>query len=275
MSVLAQIEQWPVDNAVSVVVNGDGAIVAEYGDTKRVYPLASVTKLLSSYAFLIALEEEAITLEDPAGPEDSTVHHLLAHTAGYDFDSKTIRYAVGTKRGYSNTGFEVLAEHLEKETGMSFSEYAQEAVFTPLGMGNTEIAGSCAKDGRSNAEDLSIFAAELLNPTLVAAETMQDATQVHYENLAGILPGYGRQDPNDWGLGFEIHGTKDPHWLGTNQSRSTFGHFGQSGTFLWVDIDQKIACVTLTDRSFGKWATQTWAKFNYSIALTYRTTGQF
>lgn len=265
MSVLAQIEQWPADNAVSAVVNGDGAIVAEHGDTQRVYPLASVTKLLSTYAFLIALEEEAITLEDPVGPEGSTVHHLLAHTAGYDFDSTTIRYAVGTKRGYSNTGFEVLAEHLEKETGMSFPDYAQEAVFTPLGMSNTEIAGSCAKDGRSNAADLAIFAAELLNPTLVAAGTMQDATRVHFENLAGILPGYGRQNPNDWGLGFEIRSTKNPHWTGQSHPASTFGHFGQSGTFLWVDPEHRLACVTLTDKPIGSWAVEAWTQYNEEI----------
>ncbi|WP_404290923.1 serine hydrolase domain-containing protein [Glutamicibacter arilaitensis] len=265
MSVLAQIEQWPVDNAVSVIVNGDGAIVATHGDTSRVYPLASVTKLLSTYAFLIALEEEAITLEDPAGPDGSTVHHLLAHTAGFDFDSKTIRYAVGTKRGYSNAGFEVLAEHLEKDTGMSFSEYAQEAVFTPLGMSNTEIDGSCAKDGKSTASDLALFAAELLNPTLLAPQTLADATSIHFENLAGILPGYGRQNPNDWGLGFEIRSTKSPHWTGPSHPATTFGHFGQSGTFLWVDPENRLACVTLTDKPFGPWAVEAWAQFNEKI----------
>lgn len=265
MSVLAEIEQWPVDHAVSVVVNGDGAIYAQHGDVQRVYPLASVTKLLSTYAFLIALEEEAMTLEDPAGPEGSTVRHLLAHTAGYDFDSTTIRFAVGTKRGYSNTGFEVLAEHLERETGMRMSDYAREAVFVPLGMSNTEMAGSCAKDGKSTASDLALFAAELLNPTLLAPQTMADATSVHFENLAGILPGYGRQNPNDWGLGFEIRSSKNPHWTGPSHPATTFGHFGQSGTFLWVDPEHRLACVTLTDRDFGQWAVKAWSPFNECI----------
>ncbi|PRA06944.1 serine hydrolase [Arthrobacter sp. MYb229] len=270
MSVLAEIEQWPADNAVSVVVNRDGAISDQHGDIQRVYPLASVTKLLSTYAFLIALEEEAMTLEDPAGPEGSTVHHLLAHTAGYDFDSTTIRFAVGTKRGYSNTGFEVLAEHLERETGMRMSEYAREAVFAPLGMENTEIAGSCAKDGRSTASDLALFAAELLNPTLLAPQTMADATSVHYEDLAGILPGYGRQNPNDWGLGFEIRSTKNPHWTGPSHPATTFGHFGQSGTFLWVDPENRLACVALTDKPFGQWAVDAWAPYNERVLCASR-----
>lgn len=265
MSILTQIDQWPSENAVSVVINGDGAIVDQHGDTTRVYPLASVTKLLSAYTFLVALEEEAITLDDPAGPEGSTVHHLLAHTAGYDFDSETIRFAVGTKRGYSNYGFEKLAEHLEQQTGIDMAQYAKEAVFAPLGMSDTEIAGSCAKDGRSTAADLAKFAAELLTPTILAPETLRDATRVHFENLAGILPGYGRQSPNDWGLGFEVRSTKNPHWTGASHPASTFGHFGQSGTFLWVDPVHRLACATLTDKNFGQWAVEAWAPFNEQV----------
>lgn len=269
MDVLSEIEDWPVDNAVSVVVDGQGAIAGQHGNTDRPYALASVTKLLSTYAFLIALEEGAIGLEDPAGPEGSTVHHLLAHTAGYDFDSEVIRFEVGAKRGYSNCGFEKLAEHLERETEISCADYAQEAVFAPLGMNSTKIAGSCAKDGWSTAADLTKFAAELLTPTLVSPQTMADATRVHFEGLAGILPGYGRQNPNDWGLGFEIRSTKNPHWTGASHPAKTFGHFGQSGTFLWVDPVDRLACVTLTDRNFGSWAAETWAGYNERVLKAY------
>ncbi|WP_417373168.1 serine hydrolase domain-containing protein [Glutamicibacter protophormiae] len=254
---------------MSVVVDGQGAIAGQHGDPDRPYALASVTKLLSTYAFLIALEEGAIGLEDPAGPEGSTVHHLLAHTAGYDFDSEVIRFEVGAKRGYSNCGFEKLAEHLERETEISCADYAQEAVFVPLGMNSTKIAGSCAKDGWSTAADLAKFAAELLTPTLVSPQSMVDATRVHFEGLAGILPGYGRQNPNDWGLGFEIRSTKNPHWTGASHPAKTFGHFGQSGTFLWVDPVDRLACVTLTDRNFGPWAAETWAGYNERVLKAY------
>lgn len=269
VSVLKQIEQWPVDNAVSLVVNGSGSVVASHGDTTRPYPLASVTKLLSAYAFLLALEEEAITLQDPAGPEGSTVHHLLAHTAGYDFDSDTIRFEPGTKRGYSNTGFEVLADHLEQATGIGFAQYLSEALLVPLGMNHTTIEGSAAKDAVSTAADLSLFAAELLTPKLLAPQTLADATRVHFDSVAGILPGYGRQTPNDWGLGFEIRGTKAPHWTGDSHPASTFGHFGQSGTFLWVDPEHRLACVTLTDRNFGPWAVDAWAPYNAQVLAEF------
>ena len=43
-----------------------------------------------------------------------------------------------------------------------------------------------------------------------------------------------------------------------SSSPRTFGHFGQSGTFLWVDPDAGAAAVVLTDRDFGPWAIEAW-----------------
>ena len=80
-----------------------------------------------------------------------------------------------------------------------------------------------------------------------------------------MLPGYGSQRPNDWGAGFEIRDGKSPHWTGTRNSPRTFGHFGQSGTFLWVDPDAGAACVVLTDRKFGEWAVEAWTPYNDGI----------
>ncbi|MCA1572199.1 MAG: beta-lactamase family protein, partial [Chloroflexi bacterium] len=117
----------------------------------------------------------------------------------------------------------------------------------------------------STAADLARFAAELQSPTLVARETLAEATEVAFPGLRGVLPGYGRQDPNDWGLGFELRGLKSPHWTGLHSSPGTFGHFGQSGTFLWVDPGAGAACVVLTDRDFGDWAVQAWPPFTDGV----------
>ena len=38
--------------------------------------------------------------------------------------------------------------------------------------------------------------------------------EVAFPELAGVLPGFGYHNPNDWGLGPEIRGTKAPHWTG-------------------------------------------------------------
>jgi CubicO group peptidase (beta-lactamase class C family) len=87
---------------------------------------------------------------------------------------------------------------------------------------------------------------------------MSSATSVQLPGLDGTLPGFGRQSPNDWGLGFELRDGKHPHWTGATNSPATFGHFGRSGTFLWVDSAAQVSLVVLTDRAFGPWAAQAW-----------------
>ena len=63
----------------------------------------------------------------------------------------------------------------------------------------------------------------------------------------------------------EIRDSKSPHWTGANSSPRTFGHFGQSGTFLWVDPDAGAAAVALTDRDFGPWAAEVWPPFTDGV----------
>jgi CubicO group peptidase (beta-lactamase class C family) len=265
MRSLTTIDQWPVENAATTLVASDGTVAASHGDAARSYRLASVTKLLSAYAVLIACEEGALELEQPAGPEGATVRHLLAHCAGYDFDSRTVRFAPGTRRLYSNAGFEVLGETLADSTGIPFADYLSEAVLVPLGMRATRLDGSPAAGAVSTAGDLALFAAELQSPRLLSEQTLREATTVQYPGLAGVLPGFGRQAENDWGLGFELRGRKNPHWTGADSSPSTFGHFGQSGTFLWVDPEAGAACVALTDRDFGPWAAEAWPAFTDGV----------
>lgn len=258
------IAQWPVDNAAAVVVN-DGGERVDHGEVDRPFTLASVTKPLCAYAVLVAVEEGALEWDQPAGPEGSTVRHLIAHASGLAFDRPQVQAPPGQRRIYSNTGFELLADTVAKATQIPFPRYLDEAVFSPLGMSTSELTGSPASGAVSTADDLACFATELLSPRLVAPQTLADATRVAYPGLAGVLPGFGMQRPNDWGLGFEIRGHKNPHWTGNRNSPRTFGHFGQSGTFLWVDPDTGVACVALTDRDFGDWAKRAWPSFSDGV----------
>ncbi|MCJ0903369.1 serine hydrolase [Rhodococcus sp. ARC_M6] len=265
MHSLDVIDQWPVDHAVAVVLSGKnsdegGRFPAFHGDQHRVFPLASVTKPLCAYAILVAVEEGAVELDQPAGPEGSTVRHLLAHASGLAFGERKVQAPVASKRIYSSAGFEVLAELIESETAIPFADYLAEAVFEPLQMTTAELVGPAGHGAQASAEDLSKFAAELLAPTLISTQTHKAATSVQFPGLNGILPGYGSQRPNDWGLGFEIRGHKNPHWTGLANSEATYGHFGQSGTFLWVDPSIDLACVVLTDRPFGDWAKPLWTE---------------
>jgi CubicO group peptidase (beta-lactamase class C family) len=260
---LRQIEQWDVPHAAAVVVTGDGTVAAQ-GDEGRVFPWASVTKLVTALAVLVAAEEGTIDLDEPAGPEGSTVRHLLAHASGLPFEGDRPIARPGERRIYSNTGFEVLAGHLEARADMPFVDYLQGAVLGPLGMA-AELRGSPAAGLGGSLDDLTRLARELQQPALVAPETLAEATSVAFPGLDGVLPDFGRQAPNDWGLGFELRDGKQPHWTGSQNSPRTFGHFGGSGTFLWVDPEAGLALACLTDREFGAWAKEAWPRLSDAI----------
>ncbi|HLU53208.1 MAG TPA: serine hydrolase domain-containing protein [Acidimicrobiia bacterium] len=262
------ISDWPVQNA-AVGVTTDEATIAVGGDVTWVTRIASVAKLLVGVSALVALEEETIALDEPAGPEGATVEHLLAHASGMAFDSDRMLSVPGRRRIYSNTGIEVFASHLERRAEMDFGDYLGSGVLEPLGMRSTALAGSPAHDVWSNVEDLLALARELLRPTLVTPETLADATRPHFPDLAGVLPGIGSFDPNPWGLTFEIRAGKRPHWTGEYNTPSTFGHFGGSGTFLWVDPEAGLAAVALTDREFDEWALEVWPPFSDAVLDRY------
>ncbi|WP_035849452.1 serine hydrolase domain-containing protein [Kitasatospora azatica] len=276
MQSLKMIEDWPVDTAAVAVVRGaDGALLGAHGPQQHRFQLASVTKPLTAYTALVAVEEGVFELDDPAGPEGSTVRHLLAHTSGLAFDEHRAMAAPGTRRLYSNAGFDVLAATLAEAAGIPFEQYAAEAVFQPLGMLDTTIEAvhrtPAGAGGISTAADLARFAAELQRPRLLHPSTVSTATrEVAFPGLSGVLPGYGHQKPNDWGLGFEIRDHKSPHWTGALSSPNTFGHFGQSGTFLWVDPEAGVACIALADRDFGPWAAEVWPALTDAVLTELR-----
>jgi CubicO group peptidase (beta-lactamase class C family) len=258
------VDGWDVGPVSVAVVSGDG-IVAERGDRDAVYPLASVTKLLTAMAVLVAVEERVVDLDAPAGPEGATVRHLLSHASGLGPDGQRSITQPGARRIYSNCGIELAAAEVERNAALPFDVYVDEAVLEPLGMTATSLRGSPAWGGRSTVADLGRFARELLHPTLLAPETLQTATTVAFPGLAGVLPGFGRQTPNDWGLGFELRDHKSPHWTGARNSPRTFGHFGRSGTFFWVDPDARASLVVLTEKPFGQWALAAWPAFSDAV----------
>lgn len=243
-----------------------GGVVAAHVDTGRAFALASVTKLVFAVAVLVAHEERSLGLDSAAGPPGCTVRHLLAHASGLPFEGSVPLGPPGTKRIYSNRGYEVLAAALSTATGMGAAEYLHEAVAGPLGMSSTEMHGSPAYAATSCVTDLAVLAREMLDPgTVLAPATMAAARTVQFPGLRGIVPGFGMQGSNDWGLGPEIRDAKHPHWTGSLNSPATFGHFGQAGTFVWVDPTAGLALVCLTDRPFGVWAKAAWPRLSDAV----------
>lgn len=258
MDALEQVDGWPVGTAAVAVVAADGTVLGRRGPTAAVLPLASVTKPLAAAAVWVAVEEGALDLDAPAGPSGATVRHLLAHTAGYAFDERRVVAAPGSRRVYSNAGFDVLGETLEAAAGLPFGRYLAQAVLEPLGMARTTLAGSPAYAASSCVDDLVAFVTELQRPRVLHASTVAAATAVAWPGLPGVLPGFGRQADNAWGLGVEVRDGKTPHWTGARNAPTTYGHFGRTGTFLWIDPAAGLACVCLTDRDFGPWAAEAW-----------------
>src|SRR5918994_1995496 len=212
----------------------------------------------------VAAEEGTVDLDDPAGPPGSTVRHLLAHTSGLPFEGTEPLAKPATRRIYSNAGFEVLAAGVEEQAGMPFPDYLRQAVFEPLRMSAT-LEGSAGAGVHGTLDDVLRLGCELLDPTLVAPETLDEATTVQFPGLGGVIPGIGRYDPNDWGLGLELRDRKPSHWTGNRASERTFGHFGGGGTFLWVDPDRRLALAALTDFEFGQWAVDAWPRLSDAV----------
>jgi CubicO group peptidase (beta-lactamase class C family) len=273
MRALGLAASWPPEH-VSVAVVGPSGVVATSGDPAWPYRLASIAKVVTAWAALVAVEEGIVSLDhSPRHVEvqsGCTLRHLLSHAGGYAFDGPDPIAPPGTRRIYSNTGIELAAAEVAGAAEMPFAEYLAAAVLEPLGMHATELRGSPAHALWSNLDDTSRFARELLRPTLISADTAADAIRPQFPTLAGIVPGVGRFSPCPWGLGTEIKGDKSPHWTGRANSPATFGHFGGSGTMMWVDPAVDTALVALSDLLFDEWADEAlrrWPELSDAVLL--------
>ena len=260
-AVLATADTWGAEHT-AVAVIGPTGVLASRGDTLGVFRWASVTKMVTALTVLVATERGLLTLDEPAGPPGSTVRHLLAHASGIVFDGSVTLATPGTRRIYSNAGFDVLGALVAERAGAPFDAALESFVLGPLAMIGTRLLERPSQGLHGPLADLAAFGRELLRPTLVSAPLLGLATTVVFPGLIGLLPGVGRFDPLDWGIGFELHDGKRPHWMGDRNSPATFGHFGGSGTFLWVDPVADLALAVLTDRDFGSWALEVWPGFS-------------
>lgn len=138
------------------------------------FPIASVSKQFTAFAVMLLADEGALALDQdvreiiPEMQERAvpvTIRHLLNHTSGLRevnslllltgqsemspveqaqtldlvYRQRGQNFAAGERQEYSNTGYQLLAEIVERVSGQPFPQFLQERVFEPLGMTKTIV----------------------------------------------------------------------------------------------------------------------------------------
>jgi CubicO group peptidase (beta-lactamase class C family) len=264
VSNLAQLDGWPEGSAFLLArVAGDSLVeLAAAGDADAVRPWASVTKLAVALAVARGVDRGAIDLATPAGPPGSTLAHLLAHASGLGLETRDAVAPVGTRRIYSNAGIDLaVATVLD---GADPAPWLGDEVFGALAMSRARLVGRPAAGAEGSVRDLLALAVAWSRPQVISAAVRDQFIAPFLPALAGVVPGFGRFDPCEWGLGPEIHGAKD-HWMGRRCSPRGYGHFGQSGSLVLIDPDRQLVLVAAAGAPFGPWAVRRWPRWTDEI----------
>lgn len=166
-----------VRNGTLVLAKGYGMADLDHGIPIRpttAFEIASVSKQFTAAAVVLLEQDGVLSLDDPlrrwlpelsSVPREVTLRMLLHHTSGvrdylglmqvagkrpqdwYSVDDvmallarqKGLTFAPGTAHDYSNSGYFLLSQVVQRAAGRSLAEYAQERIFRPLGMKNTHF----------------------------------------------------------------------------------------------------------------------------------------
>ena len=214
---------------------------------------------------LVALEEGTVDLDEPAGPPGATLRHLLSHASGLPLDGEEPLAEPGRRRIYSNTGIERRCRAARASGRRCRSPTTSPR---PWRSRSAWPAVSTARPHTHTADRSAICSRS-------AASSRADARRGRDARRSGVrpVPGPQRRPARFRPDGAERLGSR-PSSSATGRRRTgparatpkrTFGHFGRSGTFLWVDPDAGLACGVLTDRQFGDWAKEAWPPFSDAV----------
>jgi CubicO group peptidase (beta-lactamase class C family) len=158
---------------------GFGSANLEHGvrtSPSTVFDIASVSKQFAGLAIAMLVDQGKVSLDDdireylpdmPDFGQRVTVRHLVHHTSGLrdwtsvfplagtgfedviTFDQilnmarhqRELNYDPGAEYSYTNTGYNLLAEIVERVTGEPFPDWMEAQVFEPLGMTSTHFHG--------------------------------------------------------------------------------------------------------------------------------------
>lgn len=183
------------------------------------------------------------------------MEQLLAHAGGLGLEDGDPTMDPGVRRIYSNVGIDFAVEAISG-SGQAAS-WLNDTVWTRIGLGATHLEGRASSGVIGSLSDMATLGCAFLDESLMDLDTRDRTISVHFADLAGVVPGFGRFDPCPWGLGVEVKGNKQ-HWMGTVASPRSFGHFGQSGTLLLVDPSRALVVAAASAAPFGPWAKDRW-----------------
>ena len=222
----------------------------ELMNTATLFDMASLTKVIgTTTSIMLLVDRGLIKIDDPVGKyinsfdtgakQEITIRHLLTHTAGliewyplfyFSSDKKTtykligqlpLKYPVGMQRRYSDLGFILLGEIIEKVSGMPLEQFEKQNIFVPLGMRHTTY--NPLQHGRTT----NIAATSLGNP--------YETRMVYDSSLGYAVKGL---DPTSWN-GWRKYVVKGEVNDG-NAFYANGGIAGSAGLFSTVDDMQKL-----------------------------------
>lgn len=269
------------------------------------FDLASLTKpIATTTAAMLLYDRGLLDLEAPVchylpefganGKDTICIKHLLTHTSGLDAgatppnpqlsrESFLVQlmhqppvYPCELLMVYSDIGFIILQQVIEKITQQPLDEFCEEQIFRPLGMTNTHFNPLTHLGQKEYAPTTTLQsplgkAAGVVNDPKaflmggVAGHAGLFSTAADLEHFMNMILHYGyyrahgreyqlikeetirswtqQQCPFNRGYGWE---------LGRHLSSKAFGHFGWVGTSMWADRDKDILCIMLTNRAYGE-----------------------
>jgi CubicO group peptidase (beta-lactamase class C family) len=270
-----------------------------------VFDLASLTKpVATATSIMILVQDGKLRLSDrvaaylPAFGQNSkdkiTVEQLLLHTSGLIADNPETDYRDGREKAleriytltpnaapgerfvYSDIGFIVLGELVEKLGGMALHAFATKHIFTPLGMTETAFrpgdklkqraAPTVHRDGHwlagevhdpraaalggvaghaglfSTADDLAVFAQMILNGGEYKGTRVLRPETVRMMTTAREVPAGQRA------YGWDVATSYSANRGKLFPRGESFGHTGFTGTSIWIDPQSKTTVIFLSNR---------------------------
>lgn len=193
--------------------------------------------------------------------------------------------APGEVLRYSNLGPAIAARAAERATGTPFHTLLQHTVLDAMELTDVVLTPDVSLDDRTaivqdpsnegtpaesynspywretgitwggyfgTSADVLRFATSFLpgRESALGDESIRAMTTDQVHGLEGGVESMGAiWHPGFWGAGWEVKGTKRRHWTGDTSAPSTWCHWGQSGTLVWVDPTRELGVAVFANRT--------------------------